>query len=105
MNAVLLRELLHLLRTGFVLLCRFSAAGDDDLTTRCGDRRLKSAKARNVQVFSRRRRRSDHTLRRPAAEKRQGTKSRREIVGLRCSRRAVRQKGYGDLSTPALLRR
>jgi hypothetical protein len=28
-------------------LRRFSAAGGDDLTTRCGDRRLKSAKARN----------------------------------------------------------
>ena len=29
------------------LLCRFSAAGNDDLTTRSGDRRPKSAKARN----------------------------------------------------------
>jgi hypothetical protein len=29
------------------LLCRFSAAGEDDLTTRSGGRRLKSAKARN----------------------------------------------------------
>jgi hypothetical protein len=29
------------------LLCRFSAAGNDGLTTRSGDRRLKSAKARN----------------------------------------------------------
>jgi len=29
------------------LLCRFSAAGNDDLTTRSGGRRLKSAKARN----------------------------------------------------------
>ena len=29
------------------LLCRFSAAGNDDLTKRSGDRRLKSAKARN----------------------------------------------------------
>jgi hypothetical protein len=28
-------------------LCRFSAAGDKDLTTRSGGRRLKSAKARN----------------------------------------------------------
>jgi hypothetical protein len=28
-------------------MCRFSAAGNDDLTTRSGDRRLKSAKARN----------------------------------------------------------
>jgi two-component system, cell cycle response regulator DivK len=29
------------------LLCRFSAAGNDDLTSRSDDRRLKSAKARN----------------------------------------------------------
>jgi hypothetical protein len=29
------------------LLCRFSDAGNDDLTTRCGGRRPKSAKARN----------------------------------------------------------
>ena len=28
-------------------LCSFSAAGDDDLLTRCDGRRLKSAKARN----------------------------------------------------------
>jgi hypothetical protein len=28
-------------------LCRFSAAGNDDLTTRSGGRRPKSAKARN----------------------------------------------------------
>jgi hypothetical protein len=28
-------------------MCRFSAAGDEDLTRRCGSRRLKSAKARN----------------------------------------------------------
>jgi hypothetical protein len=28
-------------------MCRFSAAGDDHLTTRFGGRRLKSAKARN----------------------------------------------------------
>jgi hypothetical protein len=28
-------------------LCRFSAAGNDDLTARSDDRRLKSAKARN----------------------------------------------------------
>jgi len=28
-------------------LCRFSAAGRDNLTTRCDDRRLKSAKARS----------------------------------------------------------
>jgi hypothetical protein len=28
-------------------LCRFSAAGNDSLTTRYGDRRLKSAKARS----------------------------------------------------------
>ena len=30
-----------------LLLCRFSAAGNDSLTTRYGDRRLKSAKARS----------------------------------------------------------
>jgi hypothetical protein len=36
-----------LLRCMSRLLCRFSAAGNDDLTTRSGDRRLKSAKARN----------------------------------------------------------
>jgi len=30
-----------------LLLCRFSDAGNDDLTTRCGGRRPKSAKARN----------------------------------------------------------
>ena len=29
------------------VLCRFSAAGDDNLITRCDGRRLKSAKARN----------------------------------------------------------
>src|SRR3974377_1964648 len=29
------------------LMCRFSAAGNDDLTTRSGGRRLESAKARN----------------------------------------------------------
>jgi hypothetical protein len=31
----------------FPALCRFSAAGSADLTTRSDDRRLKSAKARN----------------------------------------------------------
>ena len=31
----------------WLLLCRFSAAGSIDLTTRSGGRRLKSAKARN----------------------------------------------------------
>src|SRR6516164_3100777 len=39
-----------------------------------------------AQVFGRRRRRSNHALWRPAAEKRQCTKSRREIVGLRLPR-------------------
>src|SRR5260370_877335 len=29
------------------VMCRFSDAGNDDLTTRCGGRRPKSAKARN----------------------------------------------------------
>src|SRR6516225_3779599 len=39
-----------------------------------------------AQVFGRRRRRSNHALWRPAAENRQCTKSRREIVGLRLPR-------------------
>ena len=51
------------------VLCRFSDAGSTD----------------------------HHTLRRPASEKRQGTKSRREVVGRRSRRGAVPQKGYGDL--------
>jgi len=46
-----------------------------------------------VQVFGRRQRRSSHTLRRPASEKRQGTKSRRRVVRRRCRGR------YGDLAT------
>jgi len=50
--------------------CVFSAAGHDDLTR----------------------------ARRPAAEKRKGTKSRREVVRRRCRRRAVPQNGYGDLA-------
>jgi hypothetical protein len=37
-----------------------------------------------VQVFGRRQRRSDRTLRWPASEKRQGTKSRREVVLRQC---------------------
>jgi hypothetical protein len=37
-----------------------------------------------VQVFGRRHRRSDRTLRWPASEKRQGTKSRREVVLRQC---------------------
>jgi hypothetical protein len=36
-----------LLRCMGPLLCRFSDAGNDDLATRSGDRRPKSAKARN----------------------------------------------------------
>ena len=44
-----------------------------------------------VQVFGRRRRLSNHALRRPASEKRQGTKSRREMVRRRCRRRVVRR--------------
>jgi len=35
----------------FPCLCRFSAAGNDSLTTRYGDRRLKSAKARSRGVL------------------------------------------------------
>ena len=46
-------------------MCRFSDAGNDDL---------------------------NHVLRRPAAEKRQGTKSRRWVVRRRCRGR------YGDLA-------
>jgi hypothetical protein len=46
-----------------------------------------------VQVFGRRQRRSNHALRRPASEKRQGTKSRRRVV-LRSGRGR-----YGDLAT------
>jgi hypothetical protein len=38
----------------------------------------------SVQVFSRRRRKTFHALMRPAAEKRQCTKSRREVVRWRC---------------------
>jgi hypothetical protein len=38
---------IHLLRCMSPLVCRFSAAGNDGLTTRCGGRRPKSAKARN----------------------------------------------------------
>src|SRR5260370_31428948 len=45
-----------------------------------------------VQVFGRRQRRSHHTPRRPASEKRQGTKSRREVVRRWC--RGL----YGDLA-------
>ena len=52
------------------VLCRFSDAGNDD---------------------------ANPALRRPAAEKRQGTKSRREVVRRRCRRGAVPQEGYGDL--------
>jgi hypothetical protein len=47
-----------------------------------------------VQVFGRRQRRSRHTLRRPAAEKRQGTKSRREM--------ARRQRGGRPVPQPAM---
>src|SRR6516225_11325485 len=41
--------MLHLLTTAYVLcaMCRFSDAGNNDLTTRSGGRRPKSAKARN----------------------------------------------------------
>jgi hypothetical protein len=35
------------------LLCRFSDAGNDDLATRSGDRRPKSAKARNRGRYAR----------------------------------------------------
>src|SRR5271166_3239059 len=45
-----------------------------------------------VQVFGRRQRRSNGALRRPASEKRQGTKSRREVVRRLCRGR------YGDLA-------
>jgi hypothetical protein len=46
-----------------------------------------------VQVFGRRQRRSNHALRRPASEKRQGTKSREGALGRPC-----RALSYGDLS-------
>jgi len=59
-----------LLRCMSPVLCRFSDAGNDDLATRSGDRRLKSAKARN----------------------RVG-----RVVYWLCRRGAVPQKGYGDL--------
>ena len=51
-------------------LCRFSNAGNHD---------------------------AHHALRRPAFEKRQGTKSRREVVRWQCRGGAVPEKGYGDL--------
>ena len=46
-----------------------------------------------VQVFGRRQRRPNPTLRRPASEKRQGTKSREGALGRPC-----RALSYGDLS-------
>ena len=48
-----------------------------------------------MQVFGRRQRRSNPPVRRPASEKRQGTKS-REVSALPC-RRAWGAEGYGDL--------
>jgi aerobic-type carbon monoxide dehydrogenase small subunit (CoxS/CutS family) len=42
-----------LLRRMSPLLCRFSDAGDDDLATRSGSRRPKSAKARNRGRYAR----------------------------------------------------
>ena len=58
------------------------------------------------QVFGRRRRRSNHALWRPAAEKRQCTKSRREIVGLRLPREKwCGKKGYGGFGTSVVLTR
>jgi hypothetical protein len=47
----------------------------------------------HVQVFGRRQRRAIHALRRPAFEKRQGTKSREVGLGRPC-----RWLSYGDLS-------
>ena len=52
-----------------------------------------------MQVFGRRCERSLHALMRPAFEKRQGTKSRREVVGWRC-----RRLYYGDLATACELK-
>ena len=60
---------------------------------------------RPCRCFGRRQRRAIHALRRPAFEKRQGTKSRQEAVGRRCRRRAVRQEGYGDLVAGQSFRR
>ena len=51
------------------MLCRFSDAGNDDLTTRW----------------------------RPASEKRQGTKSRREVVRRSAARWRRWRRHYGDL--------
>jgi hypothetical protein len=60
-----------------------------------------------VQVFGRRDDETIHALRRPASEKRQGTKSRREVVRRRCRRRAVpparRLWGFGsEAGLPAI---
>ena len=49
--------------------------------------------ARSYKVFGRRQRRAIDTLRRPAFEKRQGTKSREVGLGRPC-----RKLSYGDLS-------
>jgi hypothetical protein len=56
-----------------------------------------------VQVFGRRQRRSNHALRRPASENRQGTKSRREVVRRQCRKLAAVPQalwGFGGAVEP-----
>jgi len=56
-----------------------------------------------VQVFGRRQARSIHALRRPAAEKRQGTKSRREVLRRQCRKLAALPQalwGFGGATEP-----
>jgi hypothetical protein len=56
-----------------------------------------------VQVFGRRQRRSHHALWRLAAEKRQGTKSRREVVRWQCRKLAAVPQalwGFGGAVEP-----
>jgi hypothetical protein len=57
----------------------------------------------HVQVFGRRQRRSHHALWRLAAEKRQGTKSRREVVRWQCRKLAAVPQalwGFGGAVEP-----
>jgi hypothetical protein len=57
----------------------------------------------NILIYSARQRRSHHALWRPASEKRQGTKSRREVVDERRRRRGEPQEDYGGLGRAAVL--
>ena len=70
------------LSTGF---CQRNARCTRSFSRGCAGTLLQCTSA-HVQVFGRRQRRSDDTLRQPASEKRQGTKSRREVVDERCRR-------------------